>query len=890
MKKLVALIIVLAMVLPSSYSLSIKDIIAKYNFFVSTSQMDLTEYKDFIAYKNKDGINDTLVFELGTSSIKGNFIFAISVFGKNEIITNETSIALNQGNNKVNITYGLIFLPQGRFNYSIKIYNSSYSLKYSKDGIPSQSYLGYDEDFRVAGVKDSKRGNKLEINLTINSTLSGAFESTLFLSYNGSVIAVKENKSIVLSTQDLIFELYNDTIKKTHYSGNFTVVSLKIGKRLIAINSTTSFYDFSDFASKPYIYNVTSRAIDINNNSKYDALQISISSQIIDDGNYTISISLYDLFDNILEIKNETYFLRNGQNTMQLAINGSMIYGKRLSGPFAIRYAGIFEGGALVDAVTNGHTTEAYNFNDFENANLPDLAVNISISDQHHYGISNAAINFTFKNVGSKPAFNVSTEIFDNKTFFMANKSDILGVNSEIRYQLNFTNISDFDISFAVDSQDFVDELNESNNAAKLKVVVNKRPNLENIESLYFNETDRIIINLSAYDPNNDGLLYSINSSRFSKSSNIFEWNTTTKDSGNYTLSASASDGFLNDSKTFTVVIFNAPEKDSDDDGINDSVDNVIGDEGSVNTSTINLTIFLGNSSNLSKLPNDTMRVRFIDNNLTVMEFDLNFSLHKLNLTNLSIEKQLSNATGSLLVKGLRMPEGAAKTLYLDKINSTINSICIKDAEIQAINNISGNCNLNDEFKVECDGTAQSSYACDYNSTLDKYKIQGLKHSGIIQIGYTKPLPESALASSSSTGAGSGASSGGSIVVCISEWQCTDWSGCADGIKKRRCYDKNQCAFPTKKPLEFMGCSISQPKEYQQKIEFPSKLVESDNAGKRAAGNESKPESLSGITGFSVNLAQYKKYPFVVFDFMSITLVIGVMYFGAKGLLRMFSE
>ena len=120
MKKLVALIIVLAMVLPSSYSLSIKDIIAKYNFFVSTSQMDLTEYKDFIADKNKDGINDTLVFELGTSSIKGNFIFAISVFGKNEIITNETSIALNQGNNKVNITYGLIFLPQGRFNYSIK--------------------------------------------------------------------------------------------------------------------------------------------------------------------------------------------------------------------------------------------------------------------------------------------------------------------------------------------------------------------------------------------------------------------------------------------------------------------------------------------------------------------------------------------------------------------------------------------------------------------------------------------------------------------------------------------------------------------------------------------------------------------------------------------------
>ena len=300
MKKLVALIIVLAMVLPSSYSLSIKDIIAKYNFFVSTSQMDLTEYKDFIADKNKDGINDTLVFELCTSSIKGNFIFAISVFCKNEIITNETSIALNQGNNKVNITYGLIFLPQGRFNYSIKIYNSSYSLKYRKDNILTQSYNSFEEGFSLVSVSGFQDSKSLKINATVNSSINGSFDAIAFLSYNNSVIYAEENVLLTDTLQDIIFNFNNETVKKTHYSGNFALKSISIGKKNFKFDYNTSSYDYRDFSESSYISGFSDEGIDENGNGKFEKLEIESGVQVLEEGDYTLQIGIYGLFENLL--------------------------------------------------------------------------------------------------------------------------------------------------------------------------------------------------------------------------------------------------------------------------------------------------------------------------------------------------------------------------------------------------------------------------------------------------------------------------------------------------------------------------------------------------------------------------------------------------------------
>ncbi len=740
MRKGVVLFLSLVFLIPLAYSLSIKDLIARYSFSATSPQMNVTEFNDFMIDKNNNGVNDTLIIELMTKNSNGNFIFVVNLVDKNGILTNETNAALNSGMNKLNITLSSIFLTQNQFNYSIKIYNSSFSLKYRKDSILTQNYSNYEKGFEILSIKDSKADKTLKVNITINSSINDASETTLFLSYNNSIIFVKENKTIINPIQDLIFNFDNETIKRTHYIGNFNISSVKIGKKAIKINSITALYDFRDFAETAYLSDFSDTGIDADNDKEFNSLQINANAKIFNDNNYNVLLGLYDLFGNIVEIKNFSFSLASGDNNISIIINGSKIYDKKLNGPFIVKYLELYENGILIDKNINAYITGNYNFNDFDKPDLPDLIVNISTSGEHHYGINNISINVTINNLGNKRAFNVFAEIFDNNTFFKTNKSSLLNANSQNAYLFIFTNFSDFEITAIADLNDFVEELNESNNAKQLVVKINKKPILEPVNNITINETDKIIINLLASDSNEDELFFSINFSKFSNNFNVFQWNTTTNDSGEYVLEATASDGFLNDSAIFKITILNASENDIDNDGIDDAIDNLIGNEKFVDTSTINLTIFIGNSSDLSRFFNESFRVRFFDNNLPVLEFDFNFSQIKLNLTNLTIDKQSNNLTGYLLITGLRMPPNAAKTMYVDRLNKKLKNVCIRDAQISSISEITPKCNSRNETKITCNGKLKKikksgkAYRCTYNSTFDKFKVEGLEHSGIIQV------------------------------------------------------------------------------------------------------------------------------------------------------------
>ena len=787
MRKSLVLCLLLSLFVPIAFSISIRDLISRYSFSTSSQEINVTNQIDFMVDKNNNGINDTLVFELTAKNSAGTFIFVANLFDKNGVITDEANFTLSAGTNKLNITLDANLLNQNQFNYSIKVYNSSYSLKYRKDSILTQNYQNYESGFEILNIQDSRIDNALIINATINSTINSSFETILFLSYNNSIISIKENKSITNDVQDLIFKFDNETIKKTHYVGSFNLSSLKIGRKIIKTSFATVQYDFRDFAVSSYIYNFNDNGIDLNGNDKFDILQVTANAHISQDDYYTIIIGLYDLFDNLVGIENATNFLNAGSSPITVNFNGSNIYKKKLNGPFVIKYARLFQNGVLVDKMNNAYTTKNYNSNDFEIPNLPDLAVDISVSEGYKFGINNATINIAFRNIGNKPAFNVFTEIFDNNTFSRSNKSNILGSDSEILYTFNFTNFSDFEITAIADLQNFIDELNESNNAKKLVIALNK--------------------NL-------------------------------------------------------------ASENDADDDGINDSIDKLIGDKNSINTSTINLAIFLGDSTNLSRQLNETTEVRFFDNNLTIAEFNFDFSLYKLNLTSIAIEKQLENSTGSLIVKGLKMPPGFIKTLYLDKINTTVNGICVKDEEISAISEISDNCRLNNEFKIECDSTLQNSYICTYNSTLNKYKVQGLRHSGIMQIDYTKPTMPTSSSTSASSASGLGSSGG---VGCVSSWHCNEWSECVDGFQKRKCFDANQCAFPTKKPNEIQECIYEETKENAENI-IPISL-KTENQTKKSVLKD-----LGRITGQIASLNSSEKGFSGIFNAMALIIALSLIY------------
>lgn len=884
MEKYGAVFLILLLSIPLASSISIRDLIARYSFSAAAIQMNVTNSADFMVDRNNNGVNDTLVFELTANNAAGPFIFAVDLYDRSGVLSNSVSRTLSAGTSKLNITFDSFLLEQAQFNYSIKVYSSNYSLRYRKDNIQTKKYQNYEEGFRILGIKDSRIGKMLAINVTLNSSVNGTFETMLFLSYNNSIVYVKENKTLSSSAQLLLYYFGNETVKRTKYAGNFKVASLKIGGKAVKSNFTTLFYDFSDFADSSYIVGFADSGADSNSNKKYDVLQINATVQIIKGGNYTIAAAFYDLLGNLVEIKNVSSYLNNGRNTMTIEINGTGIYGKKLNGPFIIESAWLFDGSALADYVNDAYTTSGYNFGDFESPDLPDLRAEISVSGGYHYGISNITVNFTFENTGNKPAFNVFTEIFDNLSMRKSNKSGVLAANSKISYQINLTNISDFEAAAIADLQDFVEEKDESNNAKRVAIKLNKRPNLDRVKDITANETDKLVINLSASDPNSDNLSFSVNLSKFSSNSNIFEWSTSTTDSGNYTLSAAVSDGFLNDSVLFNIAVLDAPEKDFDNDGINDSIDTLIGNENSVNTSTISLTILLGSSRNLSRQINESVKISFMDGNLAIAEFDFNFSRHKLNLANLTINKQAANATGSLFVKGLELPEGTTKTLYMDKVNATINGICVKDMEISSIAEISGSCSSADEFKIECDGTLQNSYSCSYNLTIGKYRINGLRHSGITQIDYAKPASGQSGSSASGNNLG-GTSGGGGGITCISNWKCSEWSQCVLGYKKRKCIDASQCAFGSSRPAEQEKCAAAE----ESLVNAAESPIPENNMADKSKGNKAKENTnskkLDDVTGMSIRLMpQAMGFP-DIFDIFAVVLALAASYLAIMSLL-----
>ena len=825
-----------------------------------------------MADSNGNGINDTLVIELETINPAGTFVFVINLLDKNGILTNETNKTLNAGVNKVNITFSSLLLSQEQFNYSIKVYNSSRRQKFRKDNIPTQIYSNYEEGFRVLDVKDSKIDQKLRLNITVNSPKNETHITTIFLNYINQSIFSKSSKTFRSGTNYLIFDFDNETVKRTHYTGNFSILSIKIGRKTYKTDFATSYYNYRDFAASAYIFNFTDDGVDLDNDGKFDFLEVNPSISILRAADYTLTSALYDLFGAPIEASNVSMNLDIGNKAIPIRFNGTNINEKKVNVPFVIKHIELYENGVLIDKSNDAYVTKNYNFNDFQSPDLPDLTVKISASDAYKYGIGNITINITFSNMGKKHAFNIFTDIFDNKTFSRSNKTSFLGRASGLNYQLNFANVSDFEITAAADLQNLVEESNESNNAEKIAIKMNKRPNLAIVKDTVVNETDKIIINLSASDPNDDELSYSINFSKFSNNISIFKWNTKTTDSGNYTLTATASDGFLEDAVIFKISVLDVPEIDADNDGVNDTIDNLIGDENSVNTSTLNLTIFLGDSKNLSRLFNGSRKVKLIDGNFIIAEFDFDFSQHRFNLKNLTINKQKGNTTGSLIVRGLALPQGRTKILYLDKISTGLNGICIKEEEISSINEISSNCNLNNEFKVECDGSPQNSYTCIYNSTLNKYKIQGLLHSGIIQIDYTKPASESSSSPALTTG-----SSGGGGAICISDWQCGEWLQCMDGFQNRKCSDKNQCAFPGNKPIEMQKCA-AETRENPEK-EFNPLNKEDDMRDKF----KNKKTGLSiGITGQVVKFIPGMESISGIVGVFAIILVLAASYLAIK--------
>lgn len=166
--------------------------------------------------------------------------------------------------------------------------------------------------------------------------------------------------------------------------------------------------------------------------------------------------------------------------------------------------------------------------------------------------------------------------------------------------------------------------------------------------------------------------------------------------------------------------------------------------------------ILIGNNSNLTSTFNEALNVSFVSNNETVLEFEFDFANETLNLEELDIEvSNSSDSYGFVRITGLDLSDqNTTKTVYMDHISG--NRVCILDAEVLSVSEITSGCTGANEISLTCDGSSSNGYTCTPDGS--RYKIEGLKHSAVRE--YTYTVPPVVIPPPNNGGGGSGGSGG----------------------------------------------------------------------------------------------------------------------------------
>lgn len=234
-----------------------------------------------------------------------------------------------------------------------------------------------------------------------------------------------------------------------------------------------------------------------------------------------------------------------------------------------------------------------------------------------------------------------------------------------------------------------------------------------------------------------------------------------------------------NQTDIFTININSA---DLDNDGIIDTSDPLLYNESNVTITGITLLNITIGGNKTSGQFSGTQDILFYDTTTLLINFSHNFSQSNLDLSNMTI----TLASDSILINFSEQIQGN-KTVYFD--DDSYISLCVKDAQISSINNITSACNGDNETDfTSCigvdTGTTINGITCTDEGT--RFKLEDLKHTGIKG---TKASSSSSSSSSSGGGGGGGSSSSRKNTITIQKVECTQNSECSE---EYTCY-QNKC-------------------------------------------------------------------------------------------------
>ncbi len=191
-------------------------------------------------------------------------------------------------------------------------------------------------------------------------------------------------------------------------------------------------------------------------------------------------------------------------------------------------------------------------------------------------------------------------------------------------------------------------------------------------------------------------------------------------------------------------------DRDEDKDGLLDDVDNCIGGKDNITTNFGNINVTINGSSDLVAVFSGVQNVSLGDGADNFVEFEHDFSAGTLNLSSIVVKRDEVSGTGSIIITGITATN---KTVYVNDSNVDVSTLCIKDAQVSSISEITSSCSGSDEYYISCPGTV-GRYSCSVEGS--RYKVSGLQHSAVEEL-YVSP----------SVGTGGGGGGGGAVTTRV---------------------------------------------------------------------------------------------------------------------------
>lgn len=207
--------------------------------------------------------------------------------------------------------------------------------------------------------------------------------------------------------------------------------------------------------------------------------------------------------------------------------------------------------------------------------------------------------------------------------------------------------------------------------------------------------------------------------------------NTNTNDNVDDSLDSNS----INDENDFSTnaISDDASEENGNENGEN--IENKVKNNITFNSFNSNYSIEIDN--NVLNLENsnsfeDERNIKINQQSISIVSFNHNFSKSELNLDEVVITNSLIDSRNYIIVSSLNFNSSDnTKTIRLKK-NPSYSSVCVKDENINSIDDISDNCNSTNEYILNCDGESNSiNLMCSIED--EYYVISGLKHSGAIE-------------------------------------------------------------------------------------------------------------------------------------------------------------